>query len=146
MALFLDLAIVTALATFSLSIGGVFGLAIVGAVFDNILYSSLRIVFPAPYDIKSIIDNHDIRKSLPPAAFKAVVKCYLIAYRALFAALLPPITIGLLATLIMQHQPLVSNSPSKLSAAPTAVRHPRSSVIPVESDINYLSKEKHIVN
>ncbi|KAI9290801.1 MFS general substrate transporter [Neoconidiobolus thromboides FSU 785] len=102
-----DVAIMTAFINFSLTIGGVFGLAIQGSIFNNILVENLKGLLPE-INPSLIVESLGYLHSLPPDQHALAVQAYLTAYRTMFLSLIPFSALSLILSLFLQHIPLTT--------------------------------------
>ncbi|KAI9290915.1 MFS general substrate transporter [Neoconidiobolus thromboides FSU 785] len=100
-------AIMTAFVNFSITIGGVFGLAIQGSIFNNILVENLKGLLPE-INPSLIIESLGYLRSLPPDQYALAIQAYLTAYRTMFLSLIPFSAIGFLCSLFIKHIPLTT--------------------------------------
>ncbi|KAI9294010.1 MFS general substrate transporter [Neoconidiobolus thromboides FSU 785] len=102
-----DVAIMTAFINFSLTIGGVFGLAIQGSIFNNILVNNLNTLLP-DIDSSLIINSLSYLHSLPSDQHALAIQAYLTAYRIMFLSLVPFSALSLILSLFIKHIPLTT--------------------------------------
>ncbi|KAI9291570.1 MFS general substrate transporter [Neoconidiobolus thromboides FSU 785] len=105
-----DAAIVTSLVSFSQSLGGVIGIAVLGAVYQNVLTSSL--VKNAPtVNIGALLQSSTYIQTLTPELRAAVVQSYVDGFHSMFLTGIAFFSISFIAALCLKHIPLRSMGP-----------------------------------
>ncbi|KAI0238878.1 hypothetical protein L0F63_005290, partial [Massospora cicadina] len=96
-----EIATITSFNAFSASVGGVLGLAVMGAVFDNALISALKAALPtsSPEAINKIVVSLQHLHNLDVDSHSRAITAYATAYQALSITILPFAALGLMATL-----------------------------------------------
>ncbi|KAI9293638.1 MFS general substrate transporter [Neoconidiobolus thromboides FSU 785] len=111
-----DAAVTTAFIRYALSIGGVLGLAVHGAVFNNVLAQQLDEILPG-IDSKKIMESLESLYQLPSDQLSLALKAYEYSYKMLFVSMIPISVIGLISCLCIQHIPLDRNGSDQKAAA-----------------------------
>ncbi|KAG9303181.1 hypothetical protein G9A89_001797 [Geosiphon pyriformis] len=101
-----DIAIVTTLVTFFRSVGGIFGLAICGAIFNNSLESSLLNFLPEDIPLDQVMNSIEFVRTLPEDIRDPIIHAYVIALQNVFKIGVPTAGFATLVSLFVTHVPL----------------------------------------
>ncbi|KAJ9055033.1 hypothetical protein DSO57_1008378 [Entomophthora muscae] len=127
-----EIAIVTSFNAFANSMGGVLGLALLGAVFDNTLSDKLRSALPDPHQASQIAISLKRFHALDPESHLRAASAYAEAYQTLFITLVPFAIVGCIATFAMDHVPLqctTLHSTSSVTLANASPAHQKSTLM-----------------
>ncbi|KAI9293639.1 MFS general substrate transporter [Neoconidiobolus thromboides FSU 785] len=114
-----DAAMITSFISFAQTLGGVFGLAIVGSIYNNVLFTSLTDNLPGE-NITNLLNKLNNLDSLSSGVREQVIYSYLQAYRTLFLSMIPFCVIGFICTLAFENIPLQNHSETeKVAENPT---------------------------
>ncbi|GBC02629.1 hypothetical protein RclHR1_04720001 [Rhizophagus clarus] len=106
-----DVASVTALLMFFRLIGAVFGVAVVGTIFSNVLTADLEKTAIPPEFITAVKDSATVVHQLPLEIRGQVITAYVNALRAAFTAEIPISILCFIASLFMgNHKPKLSRT------------------------------------
>ncbi|HEX3275807.1 MAG TPA: hypothetical protein VHR43_13180, partial [Gemmatimonadales bacterium] len=105
-----DLGAATSGATFSRSIGSVFGVAVFGAIFANALGIHLQQALPVEslppgLDLAAVQSNLLALQQLPAAIHAAVVQAYAASLQTVFIAAVPFAVVGFALTWLLEEVP-----------------------------------------
>lgn len=127
-----EIAVVTSFNSFSNSMGGVLGLALMGAIFDNSLLKGLQAALPESDQISQIAVSLKHFHTLDPDSHVRAASAYAEAYRSLFITIVPFALLGCLATLAMDHIPLHASTlraTSSVTLTNTSPQRPKSALL-----------------
>ncbi|KAI9297056.1 MFS general substrate transporter [Neoconidiobolus thromboides FSU 785] len=103
-----DIALSTSMVYFSNLLGGLFGLAIQGAVFNNRLASGLTELIPT-IDPKFILSSIANIRTLSDQQQHLVFEAYCLAFKYLYLSMIPYAALSFISTLFLKHIPLKDN-------------------------------------
>ncbi|KAF9203315.1 hypothetical protein BGZ49_006544 [Haplosporangium sp. Z 27] len=101
---------VTALVQFMRSLGSVFGICILGVIFNNKLESSLRSTFPGDASILRVAQDYDYIAIYPPEKITQVFEIFVSALHYAFYGCSAFCAIAFIASLFLRHTTLKNNS------------------------------------
>ncbi|KAI9294022.1 MFS general substrate transporter, partial [Neoconidiobolus thromboides FSU 785] len=105
-----DAAIVTSLVSFSQSLDGVIGMAVLGAVYQNVLASSLAKNAPT-VNIGSLFQSSTYIQTLTPELRAVVVQSYVDGFHSMFLTGIAFFSVSFIAPLCLKHIPLKNRGP-----------------------------------
>ncbi|RUP46018.1 hypothetical protein BC936DRAFT_147448 [Jimgerdemannia flammicorona] len=124
-----QLAVVTTLTTFWRSLGGVFGIAIAGSIFNNALATNVvDIVKPLTPAVLEAVKSQGLIRELPEDVKMLVIKAYVKSLDTAFIVAVPFLGIAFLASLFIEFKPLMKRT--KGSPPPPMAENPPYSHIP----------------
>jgi hypothetical protein len=97
------MAVTTAFVNFSRTLGGVFGLAIAGTLFNNKLITGLATLGLSPQDAEQAANNVAFVNSLPSSERTVIVQQYVNALHLCFTIMIPFGGLAFLSSLGVQH-------------------------------------------
>ncbi|KAG2186194.1 hypothetical protein INT43_002632 [Umbelopsis isabellina] len=98
-----DMAVTTAFVNFSRTLGGVFGLAVAGTLFNNKLIAGLATLNLSPEVSQQAANNVQFVNSLPSSERTIIVQQYVTALRLCFTIMIPFGGLAFLSVLGVQH-------------------------------------------
>ncbi|CAG8465673.1 10607_t:CDS:2 [Ambispora leptoticha] len=101
-----DIAVVTSLSSFFRTIGGVFGVAISGSIFNNKLSSHLVDVLPPGISFDLVKNSVEYIRSLPPDVQVPIIHAYVQSLRYVFLIGVPMAGVAFIHSLFIKHVPL----------------------------------------
>ncbi|KAI9298555.1 MFS general substrate transporter [Neoconidiobolus thromboides FSU 785] len=104
-----DAAMITSFIASAQTLGGVFGLAIVGSIYNNVLFNSLKHNLPEE-NITQLLSQLNNLDTLSSTIQKQVTVSYLDAFRTLFLSMIPFCVISLICTLACEDIPLQNHT------------------------------------
>ncbi|CAG8592801.1 12488_t:CDS:1 [Ambispora leptoticha] len=101
-----DIAVVTSLSSFFRTIGGVFGVAISGAIFNNKLSSYLIDTLPSNIPLELVKNSVEYIHTLPPDTQTSIIHAYVHALSYVFFVAIPMAGVATITSLFIKHIPL----------------------------------------
>ncbi|KAI9298434.1 MFS general substrate transporter [Neoconidiobolus thromboides FSU 785] len=100
-----DVAITTSLIEFVFYFGGIIGIAVLGAVYQNVTTNSL-LKYSSEVDLSQLSKNTSYISSLSPELIQKIKGCYVDGFKYFFFTGVPFLALGLISSLFLQHIPL----------------------------------------
>ncbi|KAF9203317.1 hypothetical protein BGZ49_006546 [Haplosporangium sp. Z 27] len=104
------MATVTALVPFMRSLGQVFGISVLGAIFNNKLTSSLESAFPGDPSISIVAQNYDYIATYPPVEIAQIFNCFVSALHYAFYSCSAFCAVAFILSLFLKHKILRNKS------------------------------------
>ncbi|KAF8967405.1 hypothetical protein BGZ46_000173 [Entomortierella lignicola] len=104
------MATVTALVPFMRSLGQVFGISVLGAIFNNKLTSSLESTFPGDPSISIVAQNYDYIATYPPVEIAQIFNCFVSALHYAFYSCSAFCAVAFILSLFLKHKILRNKS------------------------------------
>ncbi|CAG8483598.1 12478_t:CDS:2 [Ambispora gerdemannii] len=101
-----DIAVVTSLSSFFRTIGGVFGVAICGSIFNNKLSSYLLDILPTNIPLEKVKNSVEYIQTLSPDVQEPIIDAYVHALHYVFLFAIPMAGVATIHSFFIKHIPL----------------------------------------
>ncbi|KAF9967074.1 hypothetical protein BGZ70_000241 [Mortierella alpina] len=101
-----DIAVATANATFFRTVGSVFGVAISGTVFNNVLKNNLAPLIEINPEVAKVLKDSYLAPNFGPEMEAKILHSYMLALRSCFTVCIPFMGLAFLFSLLIEHNKL----------------------------------------